>query len=186
VPTVELLMCPACGHPQAFSAQCVACGVPLPPPVSATGPGPGAANTASVQEVSLTLAGRTLTLHGDRLTVEGGGTAHRVPLSQVQAVQLSSRRPLEALAPGALFALALVLGHNPGLRWLFAALLVLSLIAIPSYRRHRVRILTGSTHPARLSLGTLARRGSSDDRRLEAGLEQLATGLAARGVEVQR
>ncbi|MDQ3265469.1 MAG: hypothetical protein M3Y59_17725 [Myxococcota bacterium] len=181
MPTVELVMCPSCGHPQEISAQCVACGAALPAPVSATQP-----QNRPLQEapVSVTLAGRTLTLQGDRLSLEGVPDARVLALSELRGVQLISRRAWEGLGGAALFAVALALGHSPLLRMTFGLLLVLSLILTVSYRRYRCRILTVNARLPILSLGTLARRGAADDRRLQQGFEQLGAGLAARGVEV--
>ncbi len=180
MPTVELLMCPSCGHPQEFSAHCVACGAALPPPVSATR---SLNRPAPEAPVSLTLAGRTLTLQQDRLSV-GNAPARTLALSELRSVQLSSGRAWEGLKIAPLFAVALALGHSPLLRMTFGLLLVLSLIFTATYRRYRCRILTLDPRLPLLSLGTLARRGSADDQRLQRGFDQLGAGLTARGVEV--
>lgn len=178
-------MCPACGHPQEASERCVACGAALPPPVRGSAPANVAAAAPPEGALSVTLAGRTVTLQHDRIAV-AARERHVFPLAEVRAVQLSSRRLVEAFAVAALFAAAAAFGQNPALRMLFAALLIASLVAGVVYRRYSLRIAPASSSVPPLSVSTVARAGSADAVRIDNAFAALHARLARDGVEVLR
>nr|BDT35882.1 zinc ribbon domain-containing protein [Myxococcus sp. MH1] len=187
MPTEVLVMCTACGRPQAAGgARCIACGAPLPeaplpapPPADVPPPAPpGPFLTADLG------GGRQLVGEAGRLSyrMAEGVSPRVVELVHLRALTLESRPFLEALMLcgfGALGAVTSVLV----LKVVAFGLTALGVLLAAVCRVHTLVLETSTGGTTRWSLG-LARRGSERDARLLQAWRTLASAVKARGVVV--
>lgn len=192
MPAIELVMCAACGRPQAQAEKCVQCGQPLPPPIVGS-----AAEAKDARDqvfdnhlpfLEATLgAGRTLKLSRRRLEWIAGKGARPVQLEvgELATATLKARPIYEALLFAALFGAGAALSQTPWLRIVLGVLAALSVVACFAQRRYALVLERRGGGSAGLFFG-IGKRGSPTVQRIDSVWSSVAPELRALGVEVRR